>query len=146
MGESVSKPLLYYENNIAGTCVLLRLMQRFGVRDLVFSSSATVYGAPERLPITEDCALRATNPYGRTKLFIEEMLRDLHTVGGARFYRAHVPRARGASRVPASHSAVLTCAVILHHCFFLDFFVGVRATPHSGASSSFATSTQPARM
>ena len=80
VGESVEKPLLYYSNNLGGTCVLLGLLQTHGVGDIVFSSSATVYGTPERLPITEDCALRATNPYGRTKLLIEDILRDLHVV------------------------------------------------------------------
>ncbi len=78
VGESVEKPLDYYENNVAGTLNLLREMQALGVRSLVFSSSATVYGDPERLPIPETAPLSATNPYGRTKLMIEEMLRDLH--------------------------------------------------------------------
>jgi UDP-glucose 4-epimerase len=78
VGESTEKPLSYYQNNIAGTAVLCEVMAEFGVKQLVFSSSATVYGNPERLPIREDCPLGATNPYGRTKLFIEEMLRDLY--------------------------------------------------------------------
>ncbi len=77
VGESVAKPLEYYRNNLTGTLNLLAAMREGGVRDLVFSSSATVYGDPERVPIAEDAPLRATNPYGRTKLFIEEMLRDL---------------------------------------------------------------------
>ena len=77
VGESSEIPLAYYENNIAGTLSLLKSMQRSAVRKLVFSSSATVYGDPESLPITETCALSATNPYGRTKLFIEQMLIDL---------------------------------------------------------------------
>lgn len=78
VGESTEKPLSYYQNNIAGTAVLCEVMAEFGVKQLVFSSSATVYGNPERLPIREDFPLGATNPYGRTKLFIEEMLRDLY--------------------------------------------------------------------
>jgi len=78
VGESVEKPLLYYQNNIGGTCVLLEEMERAGCRTIVFSSSATVYGDPQALPIREDFPTGATNPYGRTKLFIEEMLRDLH--------------------------------------------------------------------
>ncbi|WP_298039176.1 UDP-glucose 4-epimerase GalE [uncultured Desulfuromonas sp.] len=78
VGESVEKPLSYYQNNIAGTATLCEVMAEHGVRQLVFSSSATVYGDPETLPIREDAPLGATNPYGRTKLFIEEMLRDLH--------------------------------------------------------------------
>jgi UDP-glucose 4-epimerase len=78
VGESTEKPLSYYQNNITGTAVLCEVMAEFGVKQLVFSSSATVYGNPESLPIREDFSLGATNPYGRTKLFIEEMLRDLH--------------------------------------------------------------------
>ncbi|HEY9530058.1 MAG TPA: UDP-glucose 4-epimerase GalE [Burkholderiales bacterium] len=76
VGESVEKPLLYYDNNVGGTLQLLAAMARHGVRQMVFSSSATVYGEPERLPIPEDHRLGPTNPYGRTKLMIEEMLRD----------------------------------------------------------------------
>jgi len=77
VGESVSKPLEYYENNVHGSMVLFRAMMRHGVTRIVFSSSATVYGDPESLPIREDAALRATNPYGRTKLMIEEILEDI---------------------------------------------------------------------
>ena len=77
VGESVAEPLRYYENNVVGTVVLLDVMREAGVRDLVFSSSATVYGDPEAVPIVESAPLRGTNPYGRTKLFIEEILRDL---------------------------------------------------------------------
>ena len=78
VGESVEKPLTYYDNNVAGTLRLLEAMQECGVKILVFSSSATVYGDPQRLPLTEDHPLSATNPYGRSKLMIEEILRDLH--------------------------------------------------------------------
>ena len=77
VGESVEKPLEYYDHNVIGTHRLLQAMQATGVRSLVFSSSATVYGNPQRLPLTEDHPLSATNPYGRTKLIIEDMLRDL---------------------------------------------------------------------
>jgi len=77
VGESVSKPLDYYENNVGGTFVLLKTMERFAVRRIVFSSSATVYGDPRRLPLTEDHPLDAINPYGRTKQFIEAILEDL---------------------------------------------------------------------
>ncbi len=80
--ESVREPLRYYDNNVAGTATLLKVMERHGVRDIVFSSSATVYGEPERVPLTEDCRLAPVNPYGRTKLHIEEMLRDLVRGGG----------------------------------------------------------------
>ena len=78
VGESVSMPLRYYHNNVTGTLVLCEVMQAAGVRNLVFSSSATVYGEPETVPITESFPLSATNPYGRSKLMIEEILRDLH--------------------------------------------------------------------
>lgn len=79
VGESVSVPLKYYRNNITGTLTLCETMQKYNVKRLVFSSSATVYGDPHRVPITEDFPLSATNPYGRTKLMIEEILRDLYT-------------------------------------------------------------------
>jgi UDP-glucose 4-epimerase len=78
VGESVSIPLHYYHNNITGTLVLCDVMKKYDVRNLVFSSSATVYGMPESVPISEDFSLTATNPYGRTKLIIEEILRDLY--------------------------------------------------------------------
>ena len=78
MGESVQNPLAYYDNNVAGTLCLLQAMVECDVETLVFSSSATVYGDPQRLPLTEDHPLSATNPYGQTKLVIEGMLRDLH--------------------------------------------------------------------
>lgn len=78
VGESVAQPLDYYDNNVSGAIHLLRAMAQSGVRNLVFSSSATVYGDPARNPIDEDFPLSATNPYGRSKLMIEEMLRDLY--------------------------------------------------------------------
>jgi len=78
VGESVSIPLRYYHNNITGTLVLCEVMKEHQVKNLVFSSSATVYGDPHTVPITEDFPLGATNPYGRTKWMIEEILRDLH--------------------------------------------------------------------
>lgn len=78
VGESVAKPLEYYDNNVQGTLVLLRAMQTNNIKRIVFSSSATVYGDPERLPLREDHPLRTTNPYGQTKLVIEEILRDLY--------------------------------------------------------------------
>lgn len=77
VGESVEKPLEYFNNNIGGLISVCQAMERHGATDLVFSSSATVYGQPERLPITEDAALHATNPYGQTKLMGEELLREL---------------------------------------------------------------------
>ena len=84
VGESVAEPLRYYEHNVVGTVQLLRAMERHDVRDLVFSSSCTVYGEPATMPITEDTPLGATSPYGRTKLHIEEMLRDVAATGGWR--------------------------------------------------------------
>lgn len=78
VGESVSIPLHYYHNNITGTLLLCKAMQKHGVKNMVFSSSATVYGDPSRVPITEDFPLSATNPYGHTKLMIEQILRDLY--------------------------------------------------------------------
>ena len=77
VGESVQQPLSYYDNNVVGTIRLLEAMGECGVKQLVFSSSATVYGDPQRLPLTEDHPLSATNPYGRSKLMVEDMLRDL---------------------------------------------------------------------
>ena len=76
VGESVALPLLYYRNNFLSTLVLLECMQKFGVKRIVFSSSATVYGAPKEVPIKETADLQATNPYGQTKLTIELILRD----------------------------------------------------------------------
>lgn len=78
VGESVANPIMYYQNNIDSTLILCEVMQEHNVKNLVFSSSATVYGDPATVPITEDFPLSATNPYGRTKLFIEYILKDLH--------------------------------------------------------------------
>jgi len=77
VSESVEKPLDYYENNILSTIVLCDAMRRYGIKRLVFSSSATVYGNPDKVPVREDAPLRPVNPYGRTKWMIEEILRDL---------------------------------------------------------------------
>lgn len=78
VGESVQKPLLYYENNLVSTLSLIEVMKEFEVYNLVFSSSATVYGNPEKLPLTEDSPLSTTNPYGATKLMIENILKDVY--------------------------------------------------------------------
>jgi UDP-glucose 4-epimerase len=78
VGESTEKPMLYYDNNVAGSLSLFEVMAEFGVKTIVFSSSATVYGDPASVPIREDFPLSATNPYGQTKLMIEHMLRDIH--------------------------------------------------------------------
>ncbi len=77
VGESVAQPLRYFDNNVGSTLALLQAMDRAGVRRIVFSSSATVYGDPEQVPITESSRLQVTNPYGRTKLVCEDILRDL---------------------------------------------------------------------
>ena len=79
VGESVKKPLEYYENNISGAITLLETMKKYNVKKFIFSSSATVYGDPEIIPITEECKTGGTtNPYGTTKLFIEQILKDLY--------------------------------------------------------------------
>ncbi len=78
VGESVRMPLEYYDNNVYGTIVLLETMKKYNVKKIVFSSSATVYGSPERLPIDEECRLSTTNPYGSTKLYLEYIMKDLY--------------------------------------------------------------------
>lgn len=78
VGDSVSVPLHYYQNNVTGTIILCHTMKKFHVKTIVFSSSATVYGDPKTVPIAEDFLLKPTNPYGRTKLMIEEVLKDLY--------------------------------------------------------------------
>lgn len=78
VGESVAEPLRYYQNNVTGTLNLCQVMQKYGVKNIVFSSSATVYGNPAKVPITEDFPLSCTNPYGRSKLMVEDIFRDLY--------------------------------------------------------------------
>ena len=78
VGESVREPIMYYNNNLKNTIALLEVMNEFGVKKIVFSSSATVYGVATEMPLVETMPLGAINPYGRTKLFIEEILRDLY--------------------------------------------------------------------
>ncbi|WP_153916776.1 UDP-glucose 4-epimerase GalE [Shewanella sp. TC10] len=78
VGESVNKPLQYYETNVTGTIILCQVMAEHGVKQLVFSSSATVYGVPDSLPIRENFTTGATNPYGQSKLMVEQLLTDLH--------------------------------------------------------------------
>lgn len=80
VGESVEKPIKYYTNNISGALVLLDTMRKYGCKKFIFSSSATVYGEPEKIPLTEMCRTGGTtNPYGTTKLFIEQILKDIYT-------------------------------------------------------------------
>ena len=88
VGESVEKPLLYYDNNVGGTVALLEAMARRGVKRIVFSSSATVYGEPERLPLDEGHRLAPANPYGKTKLVIEHLLADAAAADAAFRYAA----------------------------------------------------------
>lgn len=88
VGESVEKPLMYYENNVGGTIALLQAMAEHSVRRMVFSSSATVYGEPERLPLTEDHPLRPVNPYAKNKLVIEHILADCAAADAGFHYAA----------------------------------------------------------
>ena len=78
VGESCQIPLKYYENNIGGTVILLEVMEKYNVKKIIFSSSATVYGTPERLPLDEECHLSTTNPYGSTKLMLESIMQDVY--------------------------------------------------------------------
>lgn len=78
VGESTQIPLKYFTTNISGTLTLLRVMAKYQCKNIIFSSSATVYGDPHKVPITEDFPLSVTNPYGRTKLMVEEILKDLY--------------------------------------------------------------------
>ena len=103
VGESVHKPLLYYENNVQGTITLLRALDRAGVRTFVFSSSATVYGDPARVPIREDFPRAATNAYGRSKIMIEDVLADLVTADP----RWRIARLRYFNPVGAHESGLL---------------------------------------
>ncbi|NNM63827.1 MAG: UDP-glucose 4-epimerase GalE [Burkholderiales bacterium] len=103
VGESVDKPLSYYDNNVGGTVTLLQAMQRTGLRTIIFSSSATVYGDPASVPIREDFPLSATNAYGRSKLMIEEMLGDLHRAEP----QWHIARLRYFNPVGAHESGLI---------------------------------------
>lgn len=82
VGESCAKPMLYYHNNITGTLILCEVMAEHGCKNIVFSSSATVYGVPKEVPLREDFPLSTTNPYGSTKLMIEGILKDIHKADG----------------------------------------------------------------
>jgi UDP-glucose 4-epimerase len=91
VGESVAEPIKYYDNNVRGTLSLVQAMSDCGVKTLVFSSSATVYGQPQYLPLDENHPTSATNPYGRTKLMIEEMSRPAMTAGASKTEADHPP-------------------------------------------------------
>jgi UDP-glucose 4-epimerase len=83
VGESVERPLRYYQNNVAGTLTLCQVMQRYGVKQIVFSSSCTVYGAPQTIPVTEAAPYAPVNPYGRSKMMVEQILHDVHAADPA---------------------------------------------------------------
>lgn len=103
VADSVNRPLDYYHNNVGGTLHLLRGMERFGVGRFIFSSSAAVYGEPDRLPIEEDAACRPTNPYGQSKLFVEEMLQACRQAWGLRFMSLRYFNAGGSTTVHGEH-------------------------------------------
>ena len=108
VGESVADPLKYYDNNVGRTFVLFRAMKEAGVRDFIFSSSAAVYGDPDAVPIREESPLRPASPYGRTKYFIEEALRDLRFDGAfgepsRPTRRARIPGGIGERHSPETH-------------------------------------------
>ena len=91
VGESVEKPIEYYTNNISGALVLLDTMRKYDVKTFVFSSSATVYGDPETIPITEDCKTGGTtNPYGTSKLYIEQILKDIYIMKEENLYKFRI--------------------------------------------------------
>lgn len=96
VGESVEKPLAYYDNNVAKTVALLSAMRDHGVRRFIFSSSAAVYGEPQQIPIVETAPLKPTNPYGRTKLFIEKILQDCDQAHGLKYASLRYFNAAGA--------------------------------------------------
>ena len=104
VGESVREPLRYYDNNVAGTVSLLRAMQQTGVRTLVFSSSATVYGEPQSLPIPEDAPVSTCNPYGASKLMMEQVLADVDAAEPGQW---HIARLRYFNPVGAHESGLI---------------------------------------
>ncbi len=121
VGESVEKPLKYYGNNVAGTLCVLDAMQRARVDKIIFSSSAAVYGIPSRVPITEDLPKDPINPYGRTKLIMEQMLADFERAYGTRYTALRYFNAAGADgegvlgewHDPETHIIPLACAAAL---------------------------------
>jgi UDP-glucose 4-epimerase len=96
--ESVAFPLKYYENNVAKTVILLKVMLEYGIKRFIFSSSAAVYGEPEKIPITEDCPARPTNPYGVTKRMVENMLQECDRAYGLRYISLRYFNAAGADQ------------------------------------------------
>jgi UDP-glucose-4-epimerase GalE len=117
VAESVEQPLRYWDHNVGGSITLLRAMERAGVRRLVFSSSAAVYGAPERIPVTEDHPRAPTNPYGRTKATVEDILTDVERTGSVdfvalRYFNAagRIPGVPGERHEPETHLIPLVLA------------------------------------
>ncbi len=137
VGESVQKPLLYFENNVARTFVLFAAMLDGGIKKFVFSSTAAVYGYPDRVPIVEESALAPINPYGRTKYFIEEALRDLDTANGMKSVCLRYFNAAGAdpsgeigeNHVPETHIIPLVIRSILEPGYTLTIFGTDYRTP-----------------
>ncbi|MBP7586145.1 MAG: UDP-glucose 4-epimerase GalE [Spirochaetes bacterium] len=130
VGESVQRPLKYYENNAAKTLELFRAMLAAGVKRFIFSSTAAVYGYPEEVPIREDTALKPINPYGRTKLFIEDVLRDLDASDSFRSISLRYFNAAGAdpsgtigeSHVPETHLIPLALRAVMDGDYALSIF------------------------
>ncbi len=131
IGESVKNPLKYYENNILGTINLLRIMQKYGVKDLVFSSSASIYGDSKEMPISEECTKFPTNPYGKSKLACEEILESLATsenffnVISLRYFNpigAHETGLMGESPIVPYNIMPIIADVLMERKEFLDIY------------------------
>ena len=130
VGESVQLPLKYYENNVSRTVTLFRAMIDSGVNRFIFSSSAAVYGEPEIVPIPEDARLCPTSPYGRTKYFVEEILRDLDSSNGFRSVSLRYFNAAGAdpsgeigeSHVPETHLIPLVMRAAMDESYVIKVF------------------------
>jgi UDP-glucose 4-epimerase len=137
VGESVRDPLKYYDNNVSRTISLLRAMVDGGVNKFIFSSSAAVYGTPETVPIPEESRLSPESPYGRTKYFIEEVLRDLGRAGDFRSVCLRYFNAAGAdpagdigeSHVPETHLIPLVMRAVLDPAFAVTVFGTDYPTP-----------------
>jgi UDP-glucose 4-epimerase len=137
VGESVSSPIKYYKNNVSCTIELFRAMIERGVNNFIFSSSAAVYGFPEKTPITENSALRPINPYGRSKLFIEEILQDLDVSDCMKSICLRYFNAAGASpvsdigenHIPETHLIPLIIRSIIDNDYTLTVFGSDYPTP-----------------
>jgi len=137
VGESVKLPLKYYANNLSCTIELFRAMMESGVKKFIFSSSAAVYGYPEKIPVTEDSPLTPINPYGRSKLFIEEILKDLDISDGMKSICLRYFNAAGASpgsdigenHIPETHLIPLIMRSIIDNNYTLTVFGADYPTP-----------------